>query len=136
MKRPDGAYKVPTTLEGFFAKFLSFLKPFHELSEKQIQLAAAFLAVRYELSKKITDDELLDAHVLSTEVKRVIKNKLGLTHANFQVTLGGLRKHGFIEGNRFNPMYIPNLSDEPQPKSYTMMFYFPIEYDRSGEEDI
>lgn len=129
MNKPDSAYKVSTTLKDFFKNWLLFLKPFHGLSEKQIQLASAFLEVRYHLSQKITDDELLDSNVFSTDVKRKIRNDLGLTTANFQVTLGDLRRHGFIINNRINPRYIPNLGENP--KSYSLLFYFPIEDEQS-----
>lgn len=136
--KPDSAYKVPTTPEEFFASFLRFLKPLHGLSERQIQLASAFLAIRHELSKKITDDELLDANVLSTEVKKKIRSKLGLNRAQFQVTLGDLRKNGFIKENRFNPKFIPNFPEGSKPKGFTLMFYFPFEYpnEQPGEETV
>lgn len=137
MNRPDSAYKVPTTLKDFFKNWLLFLRPFHGLSGKQLQLAAALLEVRYQLGKKITDDELLDANVLSTDVKRKIRESLGITVSNFQMTLGDLRKHGFIQNNRFNAKYIPNLKENPT--NYSLLLYFPIETvedERAGEKEI
>lgn len=135
--KPNSAYKVPTTYREFFANFLRFLKPLHGLSERQITLAAAFLAVRQELSSKITDDELLDAHVLSTEVRKKIKAELGDSQPRFQVTLGDLRREGFIIGNRFNKKYIPNLSKDM--KGYQLLIYFPFnqqDNEQSGEESV
>lgn len=134
--RPDGAYKVPTTPEEFFTKFLQYTEPLHGLSDKQIVLAAAFLAVRHRLSKKITDDELLDTNVLSTDMKRKICNDLGMSRANFRMLYGGLRKLGFIKDGRFNPKLIPNIADVQNPKGFTLMFYFPFEYpnEQPGEE--
>lgn len=131
MNRPNDAIKVETTLKDFFANWLRYLEPLHGLSEKQIQLASAFLRVRYELSKKITDDELLDTTVLSTKVRKQIKEELGITTANFQVILGDLRRHGFIRGNRFVHKFIPKLDEDP--KSYYMLLYFPIKEDNPNE---
>jgi len=126
MIKPSSIVKIPTSLEGFFKNWLIFLKPYHELTDRQIDLAAAFLKARYELSKVITDVNLLDENVMSESTKKKVVEECNMTHSYFQVTMGELRKHKFIVDGKINPRYIPNL-DGQNPKSFSLMLYFTFE---------
>lgn len=43
----DSVIRVPTTLDGFFRYWFEFLKPFHQLTEREIDVASAFIKHRY-----------------------------------------------------------------------------------------
>lgn len=107
----NNVIRIPTSLNtSFFRLWLDFLKPFHNLTERETQIAAAILKKRFELSKVITDDNILDSVTLGDESKRVIREECHISLAHFQVILGKLRKTKIILGDKINPRFIPNVS--------------------------
>ena len=112
MKNPDNVILVPCTKSSFFYKWLEFLKPFHKLTNREMEIAAAFLAKREELSKVISDSTILDTMLMSEDTKRKIREECNITLPHFQVVMGELRKSKFIDNNSINPKFIPNLSDD------------------------
>ena len=105
MKNPDNVILVPCTKKSFFYKWLEFLKPFHSLTNREMEIAASFLAKREELSKVISDNSIIDSVLMSEDTKKKIRE-------HFQVVMGELRKSKFIDNNSINPKFIPNLSDD------------------------
>lgn len=126
--KPSSIIRVPTSLNEFFKNWLIFLKPFHELTDRQIDLAAAFLKARYELSKVIADESILDENVMSINTRKKIMEECGFTIAHFQVIIGDLKKHKFLVDGKINKRYIPNLTKE-NSDSYALMIYFPFKKD-------
>ena len=124
MSRPDSVIKVDTSEYSFFVKWLVFLKPFHQMTDRQISLAAQFLKTRYELSKSISDEKLLEENVMSDTTKKRVRDAAGVSPAFFQVLMGGLRSHNFIENGTINPRYIPKLA--LNQKGFTIMLYFDL----------
>lgn len=56
MGRINNVISIPTTIEGkFFRYWLEFLRPFHKLSDRELDVVSAFLKERYELSKVVSD---------------------------------------------------------------------------------
>jgi hypothetical protein len=50
----NNVIRIPTTLkDSFFKYWLEFLRPFHGLTNKEIELAAVIIQKRHELSKVI-----------------------------------------------------------------------------------
>lgn len=123
--RPDCLVKVPTTLDDFFKTWLIFLKPYHELTDRQIDIAACFLKHRYELSTVIKDERLLDENVMSESTKRKIREECDVTNAHFQVIIGELRKHKIIVNGAINPKYIPALKENAE--NFSFMLYFQLQ---------
>ena len=70
---------IVTTLakadNNFFRYWLQFIKPLHGLSYKEMEVLASFLRMRYELSKSISNDELLDKVLMNADTKRVIREE-------------------------------------------------------------
>ena len=112
MKNPDNVILVPCTKSSFFYKWLEFLKPFHKLTNREMEIAAAFLAKREELSKVISDNSIIDSVLMSEDTKKKIREECNITLPHFQVVMGELRKSKFIDNNSINPKFIPNLSDD------------------------
>lgn len=121
--KPSSVARIPTTLQEFFQGYLMFLRPYHGLTPKQITVAAAFLKARYELSKVITDEKILDEVVANKNTKKKIREECDIPVAHFQVLIGDLRKHKFFVDGKINPRYIPNL-DPVDPKSFSLMLLF------------
>lgn len=107
--RPGNVISVPTTLDKFFRYWVEFLRPLHHLTDREIDVATAFLKKRYELSKVILDPIKLDKYLMNEETKAEIRDECGISPAHFQVIMGKLRKSEIIKDGNINPKFIPNI---------------------------
>lgn len=110
--RVDSVIKIPTDLDNFFKYWLEFLKPFHKLTSREMDVAIALLKKRHELSKVITDENILNKVLLSDDTRRAIREELDLTIAYFQVIMGKLKKHKVLIDGRLNHKFIPNITED------------------------
>lgn len=109
----NNVVRIPTSLDtGFFRYWFEFLRPFHGLTDREMQVASHLLKVRHTLSKVIQDDVILDKVVMSEDTKKSIRTECGISLAHFQVIMGKLRKSRVIIDNRINPKFIPNITEE------------------------
>ena len=108
----------------FFKYWFIFLIQTCALPIWEIDVIASFTKHRYELSKVITDNNLLDTVLMSEETKRKIREDCNITLAHFQVIMGKLRKNKVIVDNKINPKLIPNIDKDS--KSLQLMVIFPI----------
>ena len=105
--------QIPCTLDKFFKYWLQFTAPLHKLQNKDIEVLSFILKKRYELSKVITDDNVIDSYLLSREIRDQMLEESGETRSNFQVTLSKLRKQGVISPDgKINKRFIPNLDND------------------------
>jgi hypothetical protein len=100
-----------------------FLEPFHHLTDREIEVAASFVSHRFNLSKVIKDDDILDKVVMSEDTKKKIREALNITIPHFQVIMSKLRKASVIIDNKINPRYIPNYREE---KDLQLLLLFEI----------
>lgn len=115
--------RIPTSLDDFFKCWLIFLLPLHNLTNREIEVAASLYKKRYELSKNIVnDDVLLDSITLSENSRREIRLKCKLSPTHFQVIMSKLRKVRIIEDNRFNPKFLPNLEADKEQVQLMILF--------------
>ena len=105
----------------FFEFWLLFLRPLHNLTDKEITVAAAFLRERYELSQSITNSEVLDRVLFSSETKSKIRQVCGISSTHLQVILTKLKKNKVIVDNKFNPKLIPKIDN---PNVYNLLLSF------------
>ena len=56
----NNVVRIPTTKEKFFKYWFEFLKPFHNLTNREIEVISSFVKHRYKLSLNITSEELLN----------------------------------------------------------------------------
>lgn len=123
--KPNNAIGISASLNtNFFKYWVEFLKPLHHLTEREIDIIAAFLKKRYELSKAISDDVLLDKVLMSEDSKREIREECNITLSHFQVIMGKLRKNGIFNDNRLNPKFIPNIKEESG--TFMLLLYFQL----------
>ena len=114
--KADNVIGIPTSLDGidsnFFKYWFLFLKPFHKLANRDIDVIACFVKHRFELSKVIQNEELLDRVTMSEDTKRKVREECKVTLQHFQVIMSKLKKNKVIINGKINPRYIPNIKED------------------------
>lgn len=121
----NNVIRIPTSQKKFFRYWYEFLKPFHKLTDREIDVITAFTYERYLLSKVISDEDILDKVVMSEDSKKKIREEYKVTPAYFQVIMGKLRRNGLIVNNKINPRFIPNITEDNG--SFKLMLLFDIQ---------
>ena len=112
-KKANNIVRIPTSLNGsFFRYWFMFLEPFNKLTDREIDVITSFVKHRYELSKVIKDNEILDKVTMSEDTKKKVREECNITLPHFQVIMGKLRKNKVIIDGKINPRFIPNISEE------------------------
>ena len=123
MKKPNNIVRVPCSLSGsFFRHWFKFLEPFHKLTEREIDVITSFVKQRYELSKFIKDNEILDKVTMSEDTKKKVREECNITLPHFQVIMGKLRKNKVIIDGKINPKFIPNINEETGTFQLLLLF--------------
>ena len=123
MKKPNNIVRIPCSLDkSFFRLWFKFLEPFHKLTDREIDVITSFVKQRYELSKVIKDNEILDKVTMSEDTKKKVREECDISLPHFQVIMGKLRKNKVIIDGKINPRYIPSV-DEGNG-SFKMMLLF------------
>ena len=77
-----------------------------------MDVITSFTKYRYELSKVIKDDKILDKVVMSEDTRKQVRDDCKLSLPHFQVIMGKLRESKVIVNNKINPRFIPNIKEE------------------------
>ena len=110
---PHGVISIPASLDkDFFRYWFEFLRPFHNLTNREMDVITSFTKYRYELSKVIKDDKILDKVVMSEDTRKQVRDDCKLSLPHFQVIMGKLRESKVIVNNKINPRFIPNIKEE------------------------
>jgi predicted transcriptional regulator len=121
----NNVIRVPTSLNGkFFRRWFEFLYPYHKLTSREIDIISCFLKHRYELSKVIKKEEILDQVTLGEETRKKVREECNISLQHFQVILGKLRKSGIIIDGKINPKFIPNV--DPNSNTFNLLFLFEL----------
>lgn len=107
----------------FFRVWVEFLKPVHKLTSREMDVLAGFLKKRYELSKVITDNDVLDKVLMSEETKLSVRQESGVSSKHFQVIMAKFRKNGVVVNNKIFLNLIPTITKE----GVGLMVYFSFE---------
>lgn len=94
---------------GFFKWWCIYMRPIVPLTSKEVDVVAAFLKQRYELSKVISDPAVLDSQLMSPDSKNKVIQDSGITLQHFYVVLSNLRKRKIITDKGINPRLVPNI---------------------------
>lgn len=115
MPKPNNIVTIPTAsgLE-FFKWWCTFLRPFINLTNREIDVISSFLKQRYELSKKTSDPAILDTMLMSEGVKNNVIEECKITQQHFYVVMSNLRKNNVIVGNTINPRLVPNIREDDE----------------------
>lgn len=126
--RPNNVIGVPSsfssTTNNFFRYWVEFLRPLHHLTDREMDVATAFLKKRYELSKDILDPIKLDKYLMNEDTKAEIRNECNISPAHFQVIMGKLRKSGVIKDGNIFPLFIPNIKEDSD--TFQLLLYFQL----------
>jgi hypothetical protein len=121
----DSVVRIPCKLDySFFKMWFMFLQPFHHLTEREMEVATSFVKQRYELSKSILDNDILDKVTMSEDTKRKVREECNITLPHFQVIMGKLRKSNVIVDGKINPRYIPRIIEENGNFKLMLLFDF------------
>ena len=124
-KGVDNVVRIPCKLDySFFKMWFMFLQPFHHLTEREMEVATSFVKQRYELSKVVSDNDILDRLVMSEDTKRKVREECNITLPHFQVIMGKLRKNNIIIDCKLNPRYIPRVIEENGSFKLMLLFDF------------
>jgi hypothetical protein len=122
-KQVDSIVRIPCKVDGkFFRYWFEFLTPFHNLTEREMDVITSFVKQRYELSKVIKDNEILDKVTMSEDTKKKVREECDISLPHFQVIMGKLRKNKVIIDGKINPRYIPSVDEKNG--SFKMMLLF------------
>lgn len=122
-KQVDSIVRIPCKVDGkFFRYWFEFLQPFHNLTGREMDVITSFVKQRYELSKVIRDNEVLDKVTMSEDTKKKVREECDISLPHFQVIMGKLRKNKVIIDGKINPRYIPSVDEENG--SFKMMLLF------------
>lgn len=122
-KKPNNIVRIPCSLsKGFFRYWFMFLEPFHKLTDREIDIITSFVKQRYELSKVIKDNEILDKVTMSEDTKKKVREECNITLPHFQVIMGKLRKNKVIIDGKINPRFIPNIDEETGTFQLLLLF--------------
>lgn len=113
MGKINNVITIPASKEGsFFRYWFEFLRPFHKLTDREMDVIASFVKHRFELSKLVNDQELLNKLTMGEDVKKKVREDCNISQAHFQVIMTKLKKSKVIENGRINPRFIPNLEQD------------------------
>ena len=113
MGKMNNIIRIPTSIDkDFFRFWFEFLKPFHNLTDREMQVASTLLKKRYELGKVIQDETILDRVVMSEDTKKAVREECNISLSHFQIIMGKLRKSKILINGKINPRFIPNISEE------------------------
>ena len=124
-KGVDNVVRIPCKLDySFFKMWFMFLQPFHRLTEREMEVATSFVKQRYELSKVVSDNNILDRLVMSEDTKRKVREECNIALPHFQVIMGKLRKSNIVVDGKLNPRYIPRVIEENGSFKLMLLFDF------------
>lgn len=119
----DSIVRIPCSVDGkFFRYWIQFLQPFHHLTDREMDIITVFLKTRYELSKVISDEEILDNVTMNEDTKRKIREECGISLPHFQVVMSKFKRNNVIVDGKINPRYIPKIKEENG--SFKLMLFF------------
>ena len=123
MEKPNNVIALKSNLSGkFFRIWLEFLRPFHKLTDRETDVMASFLKQRFELSKVVSDQEVLDRLTMSEDTKKKVREECNISQAHFQVIMTKLKKTKMIDNNNINPRFIPRVDKDSEGFQLLLVF--------------
>ena len=103
LPKPNNIVHVfPQTKMDFFKNWCIYLRPFINLTNREVDVMASFLKHRWELSQIISDPATLDTVVMSNDTKKKVMEDCKISKEHFYVVMSNLREHHVIQNNIIN----------------------------------
>lgn len=101
---------IRTSKKGFFKLWLDLTRPFHKLTDQEIEVVSLLLFYHNEFKEETTNVKMLWKFIFDYDTKQKIKKELGMKDQGLQNVLTSLRRKKVIINNSINPVYIPDLN--------------------------
>jgi len=125
LPKPNNIVEIKTNLDTeFFRWWCVFLRPLINLTNRETDVIACFLKQRFELSKSISDQGILDTMVMSNDTKRKVIEECGITQEHFYVVMSNLKKSKVIVNDVINPRLIPNIKVDDKTGYFQLLILF------------
>lgn len=115
--------RIKADKKTLFRYWLEFLRPYHKLKPKEIEALSLFLYYQYELSLEISNPDLVQSILFSSNTRSEIRKNLGgMNQKVFNNLLSSLRKKKVLsQDNIIMPALIPQLDST---KGFKLIFNF------------
>ena len=121
----DSVVRIPTSInDGFFKSWFDFLHPIHNLTNRETEVIACLARHRYELSKVIKDDAILDRETMGDSVRKEVIEELKITPSFYQQILGKLKKNNIIVNGVISKRYLPPINEKYSDFRLLLKFEF------------
>lgn len=116
--------RIHTTKKSIFRYWLEFLRPYHKLRTKEIEALSLMLYYRYELSREVSNEEIVDTILFSKSTRNKIRVELGdMDQKVFNNLLTSLRKKNVLsKENKITKVLIPKMTEN----GFQLIFDFDI----------
>lgn len=126
-KYADSIVRIPCSLSNFFSYWVEFMRPFHKLTDREGEVFSLFLEERYNLSKVIHDEDILDNVLMSEETKKKIRERGEVGVQHIYAIMKSFEKNKVIVNGRINRRFVPRVPSEKG--NYKLMFLFEFKGD-------
>lgn len=118
--------RINVDVKQLFTYWLTFLKPYHNLRQKEIEALSVFLYYRHKLSEEVLNKSLIDKLLFSPDVRKNIMADLGIKSTYvFNNLLTALRnKEVITRDNKIAEVLIPNFL--PGSDNFKLVFNFEV----------
>ncbi len=121
----DKVLRVPAHKKmDFFRLWVDFLRPYHDLTQRESDLLICLLRCRHQLMKDISNEDFLDSILFTEKIKKQIHKEMGITDKNFNVLISRLKEKKLIIDGKINRRFIPNLKDDAKEFQILILFEF------------
>ena len=116
---------IPSNLNNTFFKFwLQFIRPIHKMTNKEIDIISSFLYHRFELGKKIKDDDILDKVTMSDDIRKSVIEEYNMNPTYLNTVMANLKKKGVIINGKISKKLRPKLEEDAD--KFTIMITFDL----------
>lgn len=99
-------------LEKFFRVWLELLKPFHKMTNKEMDIVGYLLYRRHQLMLKVQDEKLVNQLLIDRETREEIKRRMGYnTNQVLSNMLTELRSKKILVNGSITRLLIPKIED-------------------------
>jgi len=126
MAKGSSAIVIKSDRLNFYKHWLQFIKPLtpvNKLRDKELEILAAFLYKREELSNRVKDVTLVTQLLFSQEIRESIMQICKVSYPNYYVLMSALKRVGIIINGDLSKKVIPELVND----KFTLVVSFTIE---------